>query len=430
MAASAYVGTDITSVGSGSWTTFTSLADTIDTDAYASGGSTVTIPADGVYLVVAWIGVAVNSTCQRGVRILLNGSTDTPCGVLSRGIAQDANTGRGTYTWHTLPMQAGDTLEFQAWHNDAFTQNVDLQVMVLRMPTTNMWCGNHIEPAVTCSSNSTLFQLPLAARPVNQGGWTQSGDTLTVPTTGTYLIMARADLEELAYKAFWVDVKVNGTSCGVQLEASRTAGHIHAVRSLTAGDTVEYFAAKNDGGVGASVAVNSASLMLVEVPNAASLSSSTGMTVPNGFLGACGFDSEHVDTDGYHSNVTNNSRITIPTGKGGLYLFGSKLQSPANLRDGQASFGVNGVFGLPVWYLCSTFANGADFLGQLTVLNVSVADYVEAVFESDSGGASSGTPEFFGVYADAFTYDPFSWRPWYDCPFKAAGFNAQIIRIG
>ena len=426
MAASAYVGTDITSVGSGSWTTFTSLADTIDTDAYASGGSIVTIPADGVYLVAAFAGVAVNSTSQRGVRILLNGETVVPCGELTRGVAEDANTGRGSYTWQTLPLRAGDELEFQGWHNHGSAQNMDLQVMVLRLPTTNIWCGNHADPAVTCSSNSTPAQLPLAPRPVNLGGWTKAGDTLTVPTTGNYLVLARADFTELAQKAFWIQVEVNGTPLVTQHETSRTAGHFHGVAALSAGDTIEYFAVKEDGGTAASVPVISCSLTLVEVPSCASLSSS-GMTVPNGFLGACGFDGEYVDTDAYHSNVTNNSRITIPTGKSGLYLFGSKLQCPSNLRDGQASFGINGVYGLPVWYLCASFANGGDFLGQLTVLDVAVGDYVEAVFESDSGGASSGTPEFFGVHADGFTYDTFEWEPWYECPWTRGGWRPRVI---
>jgi hypothetical protein len=32
------------------------------------------------------------------------------------------------------------------------------------------------------------------------------------------------------------------------------------------------------------------------------------------------FDNEPKDTDGYHDNATNNSRITIPAGLGGLYL--------------------------------------------------------------------------------------------------------------
>lgn len=32
------------------------------------------------------------------------------------------------------------------------------------------------------------------------------------------------------------------------------------------------------------------------------------------------FTTESIDTDGYHNNSTNTSRITIPTGKGGKYL--------------------------------------------------------------------------------------------------------------
>ena len=33
------------------------------------------------------------------------------------------------------------------------------------------------------------------------------------------------------------------------------------------------------------------------------------------------FDGEDFDTDNFHNNATNNSRITIPSGKGGKYLF-------------------------------------------------------------------------------------------------------------
>lgn len=33
------------------------------------------------------------------------------------------------------------------------------------------------------------------------------------------------------------------------------------------------------------------------------------------------FGTENYDTDGYHDNATNNSRITIPTGLGGTYIF-------------------------------------------------------------------------------------------------------------
>ena len=37
------------------------------------------------------------------------------------------------------------------------------------------------------------------------------------------------------------------------------------------------------------------------------------------------FNQELYDTDGFHDNVTNNGRITIPSGKGGYYLFNCSI---------------------------------------------------------------------------------------------------------
>ena len=38
------------------------------------------------------------------------------------------------------------------------------------------------------------------------------------------------------------------------------------------------------------------------------------------------FDTEDFDTDGFHDNSTNNTRITIPSGKGGYYLLIGRLE--------------------------------------------------------------------------------------------------------
>lgn len=45
---------------------------------------------------------------------------------------------------------------------------------------------------------------------------------------------------------------------------------------------------------------------------------------------AQGWDSENWDTDAFHSNVTANSRITIPTGLDGTYLFVANVGFEAN----------------------------------------------------------------------------------------------------
>jgi hypothetical protein len=44
-------------------------------------------------------------------------------------------------------------------------------------------------------------------------------------------------------------------------------------------------------------------------------------SLSNGTTTQFAFPNEEFDTDGYHSTVTNNERLTIPTGKGGYYYF-------------------------------------------------------------------------------------------------------------
>jgi hypothetical protein len=55
----------------------------------------------------------------------------------------------------------------------------------------------------------------------------------------------------------------------------------------------------------------------LKVSGAQTLTSGTETTV--------NFDQEDFDTDGFHDNVTNNARITIPAGKGGKYLIYAKI---------------------------------------------------------------------------------------------------------
>ena len=52
----------------------------------------------------------------------------------------------------------------------------------------------------------------------------------------------------------------------------------------------------------------------------ASVYRSTAQTLSNDTNTVINFNAEVFDTDGFHDNSTNNSRLTIPTGKGGYYL--------------------------------------------------------------------------------------------------------------
>jgi hypothetical protein len=124
---------------------------------------------------------------------------------------------------------------------------------------------------------------------------------------------------------------------------------------------------------------------------------SATQTVANGVEGALAFNSEIRDDKAFHDTSTNNSRITVPTGFGGIYTLSGSIQVDADLvTGGGGSF-------------LAFKVNGASYIGGVKVLpgvglyhahagiaNLAVADYVEFMFLNASGStrtvsASSAT---------------------------------------
>lgn len=91
----AFQGTDSVSASTGVWTVFPSISDTIDTGGFTDGTSKIMFPANGLYLIIAWSDVDFDNPFGRGNRIILNGNTDTPCGVLTTAYSVNGNQGRG-----------------------------------------------------------------------------------------------------------------------------------------------------------------------------------------------------------------------------------------------------------------------------------------------------------------------------------------------
>ena len=89
------------------------------------------------------------------------------------------------------------------------------------------------------------------------------------------------------------------------------------------------------------------------------------------------FDTEVIDTDGFHSNVTNTDRITIPAGKAGKYLVTAAITMAANstgarvvniAKNGSTAYGMT--FPAP--------SLGASF-GYITfIVDLAVSDYITA----------------------------------------------------
>lgn len=97
------------------------------------------------------------------------------------------------------------------------------------------------------------------------------------------------------------------------------------------------------------------------------------------------FDTEDFDTDSFHSNVTNNSRLTIPSGKNGKYLLTGCLAWAGNANGLRAiKIYKNGV----ILIENSLFFGGSDGLTQPEsfVFDLVATDYLEIFCRQSSGG--------------------------------------------
>ena len=112
----------------------------------------------------------------------------------------------------------------------------------------------------------------------------------------------------------------------------------------------------------------------------------TAQTLATGTATVITFNSEEFDTDGFHDNVTNNSRITIPSGKGGKYLLVAQVQIAAN-ATGYRSLGFfkNGST------VADTNQQGpsptlSSRLNASVVVEAVANDYFEVIAAQNSGG--------------------------------------------
>jgi hypothetical protein len=101
------------------------------------------------------------------------------------------------------------------------------------------------------------------------------------------------------------------------------------------------------------------------------------------------WDAENFDSDGFHDNVTNNSRLTVPTGLGGFYMIFATIQyssfaaTPATTgvkfqKNGADIFSTRGGTG-PI-------PNGCSLMIPFTL---AAGDYVTAMGWQNSTGTAA-----------------------------------------
>jgi len=120
------------------------------------------------------------------------------------------------------------------------------------------------------------------------------------------------------------------------------------------------------------------------------------------------WNTESIDTDSYHSTVTNTSRLTIPSGKDGKFLLHASALFATN-ANGFREFDIlkNGSLAFRVFYDGS--ANANTYMEITRIIDTVATDYYEVRVRQNSGGALSingtssvdGSNQFSLVYLGA-----------------------------
>lgn len=100
------------------------------------------------------------------------------------------------------------------------------------------------------------------------------------------------------------------------------------------------------------------------------------------------FNTEDVDVASLHDNVTNNSRLTIPTSGDGYYLVSIKVDFASN-ATGQRYIGIkkNGTTYRYLSIVRAVSAASDLMINGTIMLNLVATDYIEVCAYQDSGGA-------------------------------------------
>ena len=110
---------------------------------------------------------------------------------------------------------------------------------------------------------------------------------------------------------------------------------------------------------------------------------STGQSLTNGTETTINFDQEDFDTDAFHDNVTNNSRITIPAGKAGKYAIYAKVTFPSTPSGAtgyrRMSIKLNGTTYFASFQDSSAFESGAGTFNK-TIQISQIIDLVATDF--------------------------------------------------
>jgi hypothetical protein len=119
-----------------------------------------------------------------------------------------------------------------------------------------------------------------------------------------------------------------------------------------------------------------------------SLFTTSNPSIPNATYTKIAFDSELLDTNGFHSNTVNNTRVTIPTGYAGKYLITINCLW-AGAANGVRQMRVDKNGGSTALFQTGEMAGGGNFVSNpgSFIADLAVGDYLELLATQNSGGS-------------------------------------------
>lgn len=192
-----------------------------------------------------------------------------------------------------------------------------------------------------------------------------TGDVLTAADTNGYLMQGVWTFASAAARDAAVTSPQEGNMC-----------------YLKDTDAVQYYSgsawtAVGGGGAASFVGVNCTKI-------------TTNQTIPSSTYTVVTFNSEDFDTSSFHDNSTNNSRLTVPSGKAGYYYAYFAITYTGNATNG--SFGrrafiqKNGTVASLVNDWSDVSAAISKTLSGGKTFSLSVGDYLEVNTFQSSGG--------------------------------------------
>jgi hypothetical protein len=120
------------------------------------------------------------------------------------------------------------------------------------------------------------------------------------------------------------------------------------------------------------------------------LNKSAVQSIANDTEAIVSYNQETFDTDSFHDNATNNTRITIPSGKGGYYLFYGNYNFAANSTGVRMAYFIKNGAGGSIQgsqNLLGATPSNVYITNNAILVNLTAGDYLEMAVQQTSGGS-------------------------------------------